>query len=237
MITEIEFLSRCDKIKTCIKRKNFNKEKYKEILKSKDNKKYIFNTGDRLKYLYRSVKHDIIDKYNSNELKMFMIFYGFFIDNKFDLLDNYNTEYIISNINVIKRYKDNIENFYVIDFLKLYKNECKDFKKFLKDMIYDYGFFRDLISYKVTLIFFLITDEIFMISEFMEKENIVLWNEFKYKIENCKKIFNIRNNDKKFRIIKKKLFDEIGIYDKNINNLIDAHEINIDLKKVKYADF
>lgn len=229
-MNEIEFLSRAEKVKTQLKRKKFNKKRIKGIIF--DNKKIKYaNCNNSLKVIYRTLKKNLINDVSSNKLRHIMVFYGFFTDNKFDILDTPELiSFLKKNDKDYYRYKNNmIENF-TEDFFNLYGNNIEDIDDFFTRKIYNYGFFRELLDFKISLMFFLVLDEIFMISEFMEKEKLHVWDLYKFKIKNCKSIFKIYRQTPDVIKTKEKLFKKISKKNNRFLNKYETFEIMVDIR-------
>jgi len=224
-INEIEFILLGDKIRTYLKKKEYID--ILELLEKKPNKRQVY-ASPYIQKMYKIIKERIINKYTYKEVKYILVFYSFFTNSNTDLLNDYSiVDTIIKNFNSFSNYKLNMNEYFIIEFFDRYKIENKDMKCFLKDNIYEYGLLRDLMDNKISLILFLLLDEMFGFSVYMNKQDIVYWKKYSNKVSNIKKFFKIDRRKTGFKILYNKLKIKLEI----------EYKINLDKSLIKNRIF
>lgn len=207
-MNEIEFIDKANKIRTLLKKKEFSDE-IKILLNRKIEKKRV-TIPPFLQKMYLLTKDIVIKKYRFEDIKYIILFFAFHTQNSNEIINDYTIlQRAINDYILYTNYKKNVSEYFIIDFFNTYK--ISDMKTFINDKIYNYGLLRDLMDNKISVMLYLILDEMFGFSIYMNKQDIVFWKKYKNKISNMKKFFNISIKLDSFISIYEKLKKKLEI--------------------------
>lgn len=199
-MNEIEFLRTAEKVRTQLKKKSLDNSKFTDVIKNVKKIKSVKINSKRENLLYTNIKKSYVSRIPTRKKKFLMVFYGFYTESKFDFLNPEISDTIYKNYRLYSKYRENTIESFIDEFFSVYDvNDVEQFKSDKKD---NYGFFRDLLKYDISLMCFIILDYLFDFSEYIDDKNIVFWDKKKNRINNIKKLFKLDNKTKLNKIKK-----------------------------------